>query len=414
MKKVLYILASAIICIGNLSIAQPDRNVIWVHGMEGSNQSWNKNYQHYTATHRITNLVAEYTSNGGVLQASNQVRNQINSQLGSGSTNPTNMAICHSMGGLTIRQMEKDDKQNNVNRIGGFVTVGTPNQGAQIANSLQQGLVNPFIQQGAADLIAGPVASGISIPFAQNFVVTKLSEWISEGLFQKFQSFGQPGATNDLKVGNSTISTLNSYNCTKPRIAIAGSETAPAFWREINSLSLSSPSSLTRGATNDNTVGSLANVAAGIYDGFYWTNRVLGWVPKPKATNNLFIFRANQWLRGKVWLERANGMWASLAGSVAGSTTVSYPFLSNKCWAWGAICVGVVQSQNFQIITPAPYDGIVTVSSALGLPGANFTNTITGVNHQECVNHPGINSQLDDIFNLTTIGGTPFFKTALR
>lgn len=408
MKKIIYILALSLIYVGNLANAQ-NRNVIWVHGMEGSTTSWQKNYQHYLGTHKINNLVVQYTSNGGVLQASGQVRNQINSQLGTSATNPTNMAIGHSMGGLTIRQMEKDDKQNNVNRIGGFVTVGTPNQGAQIANSLQQGLVQPFIQQGTADLLAGPSAAIVPIPFIQGFVVTKLSTWISDGLFSTFQSFGQPGATNDLKIGNSTIATLNSYNCTKPRIALAGNENAPAFWRELNSLSVASPSSLNRGLTNDNTVGNIANTAAGIYDGFYWANRVLGWVPKPKLINNLFIFKANQWLRGKVWIERANGSWASLTGAVAGSTTVSYPFLSNSCFL--GFCVGVVQSQSFQIITPAPYDGIVTTTSATGLPGANFTKIVSGVNHQECVNHPGMNAELDNVFDASNLGGTSFFKT---
>lgn len=411
MKKIIYFSALAFTFICNLSLAQ-DRNVVWVHGMEGSAQSWQQNYQHYTGAKKITNVVVAYNSANGAIDAANQVRTQINSQLGTGNTNPTNMAIGHSMGGLTIRQMEKDDKQNNVNRIGGFITVGTPHNGAQIANAEQQGLIKPFLQNGVNDLLAGPTAVVLGVPVIANFVSTKLSDWIGAMLYSEFKSFGQGGAIDDLKVGNPTLATLNAYNCTKPRIALAGNEDAPALWKQIGSIALNSPSNIPRNQVKDNAVADMASKATGIYDGFYWTYRVLSWVPKVKFVNNYYVNCANAWLRGKVWIERANGIWFGMAGAVQSSTMVSYPFLSNSC-ALG-ICIGKVQSQSFQINTPAPFDGIVRANSATALPGALYTKVVQGVNHQECVNHPGINGELDAILNNTVTGTSPFFFTQNR
>ena len=80
MKKIIYFSALAFTFICNLSFAQ-DRNVVWVHGMEGSNQSWKQNYQHYTGAKKITNVVVAYNSANGAIDAANQVRTQINSQL---------------------------------------------------------------------------------------------------------------------------------------------------------------------------------------------------------------------------------------------------------------------------------------------------------------------------------------------
>jgi hypothetical protein len=437
MKNISYFLTLALFCISNLCIAQVyekepvdgggkptpnrDRNVIWVHGMEGTKTSWQQNYNYFPTVKKINNVVVEYQSSGGTITASYQVRDQVDAQLGADRFNPKNMAICHSMGGLTIRQMEKYDKQYNQNRIGGFITVGSCHQGTQVANSQADGKLREFIMTGSADLLAGPstavAIAEVVVPIVLNKPITSLSTWIGDMVYNKLQAFGQGGAIDDLKIGNPNLNALNAYTCTKPMIAIAGAEDAPTLWREIASIQKAPSTDLRRNEIDDAKVADMASMGSRIYDGFYWTNRVASWIPYVRSSTNYRVNKANNWLRGKVWMERANGVWAGLAGAVFSTRTITYPFLATRCLyddKWNLGCIGKVEDRNFQDNIPAAYDGIVPMNSAIGLPGALLTKTIQGVNHQECVNHPAINSELESILSNPTTAGTTFFYTPPR
>ena len=65
------------------------------------------------------------------------------------------IAVGHSLGGVAIRQANKDDN----GLYGGMITFGSPLDGVRLANEVITGGANRFVQQSVYMLERGPIES---------------------------------------------------------------------------------------------------------------------------------------------------------------------------------------------------------------------------------------------------------------
>jgi hypothetical protein len=126
---------------------------------------------------------------------------------------------------------------------------------------------------------------------------------------------------------------------------------------------------------------------------------------------NKYTNRANAWIDGYIWLDQANGKWQGLLGAAAGSVTRSVEVLD---LVFHAVCDNRVEPRmkNYVVILNSPNDGVVLESSALALPGANYKETLPGVNHQQCMNHINVTKALTN--QVFKGGGHAFFTCQPR
>src|SRR5687767_10563209 len=129
-NKIIYLIVLTICCI-NCSFSQPSpglRTIFWLHGFGGDQATWQKYYGPLSPfggpSFHAGHFPFTYQTLNGIEQAAIDASSEMTFQ---GNTNE-DFAICHSMGGLTIRKIERDYNQENVD-INGYITVGTPNDG---------------------------------------------------------------------------------------------------------------------------------------------------------------------------------------------------------------------------------------------------------------------------------------------
>ena len=141
-----------------------DRNVLWSHGLGENAATWNQMEAIFDAERRMSlgNQSPGYASFNGVAAATNETVNDIEAVFGqAGSRNPNNIGIGHSMGGNVLRNIDVTEVGAD-QRFGGIITVGTPNDGAAIVNSIDNGDVDAAITHACGELLAGPTSE---IPF---------------------------------------------------------------------------------------------------------------------------------------------------------------------------------------------------------------------------------------------------------
>ncbi len=285
------------------------RNVAWVHGLNGNSSSWKHYNQIFDNERNINSLRTSYNTDNGIGTAANQVKNSMDS-FGSGSNNSNNLGIGHSMGGLMIRNVDRVSPDND-KVFGGFITVTSPNYGAPISNSLSDGSVTSAAQNACNKIADGPLAQLLSLPWGivANLTTNNLcNKFIDNDLVQNLQ--GTPTTNADLEVGSSTINAINNYDTSLPRISIWAEETSPVHWRMFGSLI----------SNNDESLLGTVNSARGVYQGFYVYNTslaiasgVLGfWNPFSWGLTALYGYRATQWKKGRNWIDDSENVWSSL------------------------------------------------------------------------------------------------------
>ena len=158
MKKITYIL----LLLAFTTLPAQDRNVFWVHGLGETADFWTKQRTNADQNYRIRSSGFTYDTDEGVPRYSDRLRADSRSIKG----NQT-IAVGHSLGGVAIREANRDD-----NRLyGGMITLGSPLDGARLANEVISGGANRFIQQSIDVLRRGPIASSSKTGW-QKFVDT--------------------------------------------------------------------------------------------------------------------------------------------------------------------------------------------------------------------------------------------------
>lgn len=439
-KSVLKIGLILLFCV-NYFIVNGQRNLIYTHGLQETNQAWQVYTSHFESIHNSINTVNEsYTTTNGLVSAANEIKQDLDNQLGTNNTNPNNIGIAHSTAGLAYRHIDGTTSSNN-KRFGGFITVGTPYEGVYFADAQNNG-----------DLAAYTTDANDKLELATSYIVNN-QIWTDVGMANYGQSFASQylGTTSsqtnvDLRT-NSTF--LNNLPATfsRPVISINGSENAKAQWRLLSSFeqkpyllaldNLGSEDVLTaangieqsyKGAIITSSVNiaiAVTVLAAGVYVGVavaaatgainaFYLGTGIGLLGGG-IIGGSDIRRLAKAIKGRNWFRDAETKWKNLTGAIRTQTySYSYFGMTQAClnniaqfgWGWyygspanQANCwSNVTTVVGTQYINEAS-DGLIPKSSTL-IPNSNNLTSLEalGANHFELYNHPSVKARFEEAY----------------
>ncbi|TAK36738.1 MAG: alpha/beta hydrolase [Saprospiraceae bacterium] len=386
-----------------------DRPVIWVHGLGENGTTWNIYDNLFDAERQIDGRSRAYNDGSGVATFATGVNDGITNDFpGTSGPGTTNIGIGHSLGGLAIRELDRTRTGNN-RRLGGLITIGTPNDGAPIVNSIQNGNVTNAMNNACERLSAGPFSEIPYVPVivkavSNNIICNILSNNLLDGIFQA-QAAGPSPA--DAALGSPFLTTLNSAGPNIPAISIRGNENSPVHWRLLSSFDTDNE--------DDTKYVEIANLMRNIYNGFYiyhLSGAVVGGVfgfinPVAWVVAAIHAWKATQWHKGKKWFDQSESIWNGLIGCTGGfqDVTVTYTTQVVNCNCFGYtgsqpwidcvmnLCGGSLNgcwqtvTYTTSIAVNNSSDGLFCDQTQLinGLPGGNYFEA-KGVNHMEETN----------------------------
>lgn len=229
MKSLIFITIT-LVSIWSLNICGQN-NIHFIHGLGSDLNEWSGLSNEITSNCvNATTFNYQYSSNNSIAG----IRNNINTSIAannSGGNFVNSIGIGHSLGGIILEEMQ------GLGNISSYITVGSPHQGADIANSLINGRVENYISSGCKEvfedvIVALTVSSSPYHYFVLNFIDGDGSDFklsLCESLIENVMSdLANPNwqTTNDLQTG-----TLNPSNATIPSIGIWSVEESPIHWR---------------------------------------------------------------------------------------------------------------------------------------------------------------------------------------
>ncbi len=420
-----------------------DRNVVWVHGFEGSNQSWNRYSDKFQNEYKMHCWRTQYSNSGNpafpdansIPEAAQIVQNDLtNTGI---APNPNNIFIAHSMGGLVTREIDRQRTGSvQPELFGGFVTFSTPHKGAIIAKNVMEGKADEFIDDGIRSLL-----KPLSIPIIGTILIN--SATINDHIHLISKIFAKRGPALQLASNSDYIRDLGYFNSgSKKIITVAARESGEKLWREVSSLALHPPSEIGFHTYGDNDLPQKMNNLRGAYNGAGIVSAAIAVVSafkfNPIAAARWGV-RSVQFFAGASWIKNAPKVWDNLVGA----NRTEQRQVTNRqirqdiidLWMnWqdnmgcetnrspGRDCsfnrfIGTLSPNDrdnlYETVTSTvtvpiineDNDGIVLTSSSNGLDYANAKietrlRTDLGVNHQECMNHEFITEIfVNDIFS---------------
>ena len=181
-------------------------------------------------------------------------------------------------GGIVAREMERTFSD----RVGGIVTVASPNKGAFILNRIRNNQVIPTMDAGYNDLVAGPAAditiNAISFLIADRTVrqlADELYAGISAQVLDMMPDVTEPTVI-DLSRDSEYLNGLNNRNAGIPVLNIICEENDDQGLR-IGAAALNAPEDAPLHSFDDGELVGRRNQAASWYKGFKDTYNVLRW-----------------------------------------------------------------------------------------------------------------------------------------
>jgi pimeloyl-ACP methyl ester carboxylesterase len=306
MKNIKFIIGIIALCWLPLSIfgqvgVTSDRTVNFLHGLGGNATDWEgfTDFFRIDDNRRINVRNLGFTSAGGFAAITTAAGNQ--SLLGS-----DNIAICHSMGGVIARRIDRAATTPN-QTYGGIITVGSPLDGAPIANSVSNGSVGRAIADANYALSRGPFASifpDFGVQVFGNFFGAVVLPGMLEQLLGPSSFGNDPATLRDLGVGGNGIEAdKNATSTNTPKISIWGNEDGPIHW---NILATNAGSAI---PTIADVLG-YAYLAAGIT---YTAIAAINWY-NPYGWYSAYV--AYQWYAGYDWIANdSERIYNNLIGS---------------------------------------------------------------------------------------------------
>jgi len=292
-----------------ITVFSQNRNVIWVHGLDGDHTSWEYYANIFTAERKINSTRQHYPGTTvNLATAANQLRPSV---PGNASTN---MGIGHSMGGVMIREVDRMPEANNSaapKKFGGYITVASPNYGAPVSDNILKNNVHSAAATALDRLTCGPLAQSpvFTLPWTivSGWHTTKVANLFLEGVGFLSQTTNQ-----DLKEGSQPMNYLNenpSYVPVNNRIAIIAEETNPVHWRMISSKLFKEGSSSTPG---DDFLPATMIIVRAAYNQKFLEHTASA------VINPFFPFfgyhanAAAQWKKGQDWIDDSENIWCTL------------------------------------------------------------------------------------------------------
>lgn len=452
---------------------EEDRIVFWVHGLGGEPVGWEPVSNFYGNERKMISMRPDYTEaslEGAAIELFQYMDLWGDEECEEHDIEPAqNFVIGHSQGGMASRSLDMLHVQGNNNvegsdgyRIGGIVTYGSPNQGAQILNNVNPLGANMAVNlavDGCEALLAGPkevledelqVNLHDEVPFFVKFVSFVASpfaaaighplyelvipeniqiplpngvvEFACEATLPKaIPIFFEPylaGATQDYAVGSPFLNSLNSYSSSLRKVAIYAEEDEdPVVWHTMSSFFADNPTNADVFEADDETLPAKAEELANTY--------LLKAMAYEEEGNDDASYG---YMKGYNWLNSVDLSWKVIIGAATvfeGETCTCYVYNSNGTFQYtfpanggptGCLDVpnlppftSCMTNGTFYYVIETPSDGIVTVESASNLPGATGNPIkMEHSNHLEMRNNPQTKDALDFLFGG---GSDPWFIT---
>jgi hypothetical protein len=388
-----------------LKINGQDRNVIWLHGLNGQATDLQNFRNQFNGTFRMNGFQpSTYTSSAGIQQYANDIVN-----TNAGRFNNNLITIAHSMGGVAARRADLSGSAN----LGGIITVGSPLDGAGIASSVNNNSATMAVEQGIENASKGPLAELIPIPFVNNIIATEVIDKLrSNGTLNlNANTFGQT-SVNDLQLGGGITGDMNANPTNLPKVSIFGNEESPVHWN------IATTAANQAGINIDMAVA--ADIAEDVYYTFFIVDIVEGslaiafgfWNPWAWLIAAIKFWQADQWKQGYDWFVDSERIWNVLIGSnVVANQCITYqayicyyPSNSSSCWQTRTTC--------FLSQLTGQSDGFIAANSQTGFGSTSWAGVpnveALGVNHLEEIdaNNGVMKSKFEQIFDSP---GTYFF-----
>ena len=261
MKRVLILLIGTVM---SFTASAQDRNVIWQHGLIGSDEFWRDYAADFARERRMVSTNRTIGSLTGVPVMANDIRNAT-----LGAAGARTIGIGHSMGGVALREIQARTAPGHV---GGIITVGSSLNGAQIANTVGNGQLRAFISDGVNELTKGPARQ----LFAASYIIARAQtrtftgRQLQEVLLNEIglDNLVLAAATNNTVVDFTTtgnyMNQARQYNVTIPRVSIYGTEASPVHYRMASSFI----------GFRDTFFPDIFRAARGVYNAYYIKNLV--------------------------------------------------------------------------------------------------------------------------------------------
>lgn len=433
MKNLNIIVSSLIILLSIINNASSQNNgsagsrkLFWVHGLAGDIGTWTIYRDHYQ-NQFIGNNIECYNPSGYSEQENLDVAGTAVNVMMKNLTEfdpidtvKRNIAIGHSQGGLVIRNADMRPLPSTQRQFGGFITVGTPNKGAKIINSIEGNLLKIYTYTMCQNL--KPMytdCKGLAARALFSFIVPDtICNTFSTLVEKAFGSF-QKGITQDYKIGGPGVLALEAYNSTLPHVGIYGAETTPVNWRVISSIAFNTPSSLPFNTTNDTAALKWASDTRADFfakklsfqthrdnrDSWWVKLTPVGWVAFciNSAVSNGYanasdcLMKSNNAIN---WLDNSEEMWKGI--------TTDYTLEKVIEWDWELVKMDDPYDgrtwdewqylpHEVNVTTWDETDAIVGKRQA-DLKGAIKMFKSAGANHQEVRNHPSSTIIFNNLF----------------
>jgi hypothetical protein len=336
-----------------------------------------------------------------------------------------NLAIGHSQGGVVLRALDREKQGDPTGmRFGAYITVGSPNGGAPIIVSANNGATTQLVDEIYTELSAGPFSQNLFtqlIGRAMNSFKDDIVGFVADGITKQFLAT----TAQDFAYGANWINTLNGNNATSnaPRVHIVGLETAPIHWKTISSYVLNTGAGLPFGQTSDTKMEEDINkLRVGYVDkvNYYnalYRNNMNRWYYCPICALTAVIadwdYKAKQYQRGVDWMDGFGVKWAHVTGAYQDIYETRQSMdpgccrrtCEGSCWA-NYSCSQCMRTVKIFIRTDyLGSDGVVPEPQQ-ELPGSLKRYVAIGANHSELLNHPNAQANLNNIFNGGVTNGT--------
>ena len=291
--------------------AYGQRNISWLHGLGGNSITWDQmedifEIERLEITPSST-FSPGYQSQLGVSAASNDI--VINGKI---PFDNNGIIIGHSMGGIVARNID----HINTGQFGGIITVGSPNLGAAISNSLDNGDVDDAFNFACDELLAGPLSEPpiFALPIIGGFAADQICDVLNDELILP-ELVGQNNQSAiDLQVGSSVMTgTISGGTTGIPQISIWGNEQSPTHWRLLSSTFTNN--------TNEELFVEIASDFEQLYFNYYAAHisnavvsgNIVGFIRGDLwGINIVESFRASHWLKGYRWFANSEVTWNEL------------------------------------------------------------------------------------------------------
>lgn len=436
------------------------RNVYFVHGYRGDGQAFKKVADYVGKSSDGGDLMGKYKlyanrinysgSEISLQSASNEAKSQMKLRALKGQTN-RDFVIAHSQGGLVTRNMKVPQLYGYKNYYNGFITFGTPHQGAYAANTLvyNREKIYSFLNE-SCDLFGTALAeanipAGLlgDIAVAAGLVglgVEKTCDATTGFVIPKAVEFMMQGIEKDLTTtaAQNIPPMATQHNAVFYGIEDDTNGTLAA--RFIGSFSIKPPNeyNLYEAAGSDlvgiNFMAAKENYIQGEYN--HWKNMNIFFLNFSKKAKRKRL--VNSYSKALTWFESYNDTWKELIGvnqtrlekngclceerlfGDEGDNIINYIPDNDACVSLtqgpGARC-----SISYKSVTETdkPSDGFILKESAVNAPGRNYPlHKMQGSNHMQMKNDSNMEDAVKKIFEgrLRNPNGdtTDFFYTEPR